>query len=95
MTWLRLRREWRTRDPASWFPSYRSDPLRKGVSRHVYSEECEGGGEGEKGKGKRNEKRTLVDHLLDRTRRVDLHGIEVLEPIHFRRLLGELLSECV
>ena len=56
-----------------------------------------GGGE-EEGKGsgtKPKRKRTLVDHLLDRTRRVDFHGIEVLEPVHFRRLFGELLSERV
>ena len=30
--------------------------------------------------------RTLLNHLLDRTRRVDLHREEVVEPVHLRRL---------
>ena len=39
--------------------------------------------------------RTLLDHLLDRARRVDLHRKEVVEAIDFRRLLGELLAKRV
>jgi hypothetical protein len=31
--------------------------------------------------------RTLVDHLLDGARRVDLHCEEIIKPVHFRRLL--------
>ena len=37
--------------------------------------------------------RTLLDHLLDRTRRVDLHRKEVVEAIDLGRLLGELLAK--
>jgi len=49
-------------------------------------------GEGRGGEG-REGKRTLFDHLLDGTRRVDFHGKEVFEPVYFRRFFGELLSE--
>ena len=36
---------------------------------------------------------TLLDHLLDRTRRVYLHRREVVEPIDFGRIFGELLAK--
>lgn len=36
---------------------------------------------------------TLLDHLLDGARRVDLHGVQVVEPVHLRRVLGELLPK--
>ena len=38
---------------------------------------------------------TLFHHLLDGTRRVDLHREQVVEPVHLCRILGELLAECV
>jgi len=57
------------------------------------SDEC-GSGRDRRGTG-REGKRTLVDHLLDGTRRVDFHGVEVLEPVYFRRFFRELLSECI
>jgi hypothetical protein len=39
--------------------------------------------------------RTLLYHLLDGAGRIDLHREEVVEPVHFRRVLRELLTECV
>ncbi len=38
---------------------------------------------------------TLIDHLLDGARRVDLHGKEVFKAVYFRCFFGELLSECI
>ena len=38
---------------------------------------------------------TLIDHLLDGARRVDLHRREVFKPVYFCRFFGELLSECI
>lgn len=40
-------------------------------------------------------KLTLFDHLLQRARRVDLHRVQVIEPVHFRCVFGELLAEGV
>ena len=39
--------------------------------------------------------RTLFYHFLERARRVDLHSVEVIEAIDFRRVLGELLTESI
>ena len=41
----------------------------------------------------REETRTLLNHLLDSTRRVDLHCGEVIEAIDFGRLFREFLAE--
>jgi hypothetical protein len=38
---------------------------------------------------------TLIDHLLDGARRVDLHRKKVLKAVYFGRFFGELLSECI
>lgn len=38
---------------------------------------------------------TLIDHLLDGARRVDLHRKEVFKPVYFCCFFGELLSECI
>lgn len=39
--------------------------------------------------------RTRLNHLLDRPARIDLHRIQVIEPIHFRSFLVEFLTECI
>jgi len=39
--------------------------------------------------------RTLFDHLLDRACWIDLHGVEVLESIHFGGVLRELLAKSI
>ena len=41
----------------------------------------------------RKRNNTLLDHLLDRARMVDLHRKEVVEAIDLGRLLGELLAK--
>jgi hypothetical protein len=46
----------------------------------------------ERGKGAMQ---TLIDHLLDGARRVDLHRKEVLKAVYFCCFFGELLSECI
>jgi hypothetical protein len=38
---------------------------------------------------------TLIDHLLDGARRVNLHRKEVVKAVYFRRFFGELLPECI
>ena len=38
---------------------------------------------------------TLFDHLLNCTRRVDLHRKEVVKPVDFGCILGELLAKGV
>ena len=38
---------------------------------------------------------TLIDHLLDRARRVDLHRKEVVKAVYFCRFFRELLPECI
>ena len=35
----------------------------------------------------------LLDHLLNGARRVDFHGEQVVEPVHFCCILGKLLAE--
>lgn len=40
-----------------------------------------------------NDARTLLDHLLNSTRRVDLHCRQVIKSVHFRRVFAELLAE--
>ena len=39
--------------------------------------------------------RTLLDHLLNSTRWVNLHGEEVVKAVDFRRVLRELLAKCI
>ena len=38
---------------------------------------------------------TLFDHLLDRACRVDFHCREVIEPVDFGSIFGELLTKCI
>ena len=38
---------------------------------------------------------TLIYHLLDGARRVDLHRKEVFKAVYFCCFFGELLSECI
>lgn len=38
-------------------------------------------------------KRTLFDHLLNCTRRVDLHSEQIVKPVDLRRILGKLLPK--
>ena len=38
---------------------------------------------------------TLIDHLLDRARRVDLHRKEVVKAVYFCRFFREFLPECI
>lgn len=39
--------------------------------------------------------RTLVDHLLDSTCRINLHREQIIESIDFGRVFGKLLPECI
>lgn len=39
--------------------------------------------------------RTLLDHLLNSTRWVNLHREEVVKAVDFRRVLRELLTKCI
>jgi len=46
-------------------------------------------------KGKKGAMQTLIDHLLDGARWVDLHRKEVFKAVYFCCFFGELLSECI
>jgi hypothetical protein len=48
-----------------------------------------------KGKVFLESERTLVDHFLDRSRRVDFHGVQVVIAIDLGRFLAKLLAVSV